>query len=349
MNSDPRFIRPVAEPQIFENAFTPEQHGRMLDYVRREGPWSLILAQTFKSPEEVIATNSGSLGNVKPTWDMFLSPVFRGYFAKGYTTLHPDLDDCFYNPKFLQLARAYWKADYARPENMLFNLQGPSGSGGAPHLDANRFRGVSIHDSPVWLMNTMAKSGLFERWRSKKAQVITWYYKGGIGGGFTYWPEGPQAAPRQIKAPMWGRAVVVENERMYHMAESCGPAALRRPAGLAINSRIAANGDDDGWHISTDDKVIQNITADQFRFLIHWGADVFTDFNELKVTLDHSDDISHEQVFDMLVKDLRARGEHFEVPSDPLTDKTFITLLTRVYDPGRPAIFPPEPEEAAAA
>jgi hypothetical protein len=50
----------------------------------------------------------------------------------------------------------------------------------------------------------------------------------------------------------------------------------------------------------------------------------------------------------MLIADLRARGETFEVPTDPLTDQRFIGLLTRVYDPGKPAFFPPEPEELAA-
>lgn len=350
MASTGRLVRPVAEPQIFEDAYSPDQHARMLDFVRREGPWSLILAQHFKSPEEVVATNTGNVPEgFKPTWDMFLSPVFRGYFARGHTSLHSDLDDCFYNPKFIELVRRYWKADYARPENMLFNLQGPSGSGGMPHVDGNRFRGISLHNSPVWLMNTMAKSGLFDHWKARKAQVIAWYYKGKIGGGFTYWPDGPQAEPKQIKAPMWGRAVVVENESMYHMAEACGASALRRPAGLAINSQISADPDSDGWNITTDGNVIQAVPAEETRFLIHWGADIFMDYQELKVSLDHSDDISHDQVFDMFITDLRARGETFAVPADPVTDTDFITLLTRVYDPGAPAIFPPEPEEELAA
>lgn len=67
------------------------------------------------------------------------------------------------------------------------------------------------------------------------------------------------------------------------------------------------------------------------------------------MALDHTDDLTHEQVFDMIIADLRKRGETFEVPSDPLTDQKFIGLLTRIYDPGQPAIFPPEPEEAIAA
>ena len=53
--------------------------------------------------------------------------------------------------------------------------------------------------------------------------------------------------------------------------------------------------------------------------------------------------------FDILIADLRARGEQFEMPGDPLTDKAFIGLLTRVYDVGIPLHFPPEPEEAQAA
>ena len=137
---------------------------------------------------------------------------------------------------------------------------------------------------------------------------------------------------------------------MYHGAESNGPANLRQVKGLDITSLMSADPESAaGWQITTDGAVIQRIPAEEFRFLVHWGADIFMDYAELKATLDHSDDISHEQVFDMLIADLRTRGETFEVPTDPMTDKAFIGLLTRVYDPGKPAVFPPEPEEALAA
>ncbi|MDD3799106.1 MAG: hypothetical protein PHE36_08015 [Novosphingobium sp.] len=350
MSNTPTVIKPVAPPQVIEGAFTEDQHQRMLNVVRENGPWSLILAQHFKSPEEVIATTSGAVPEgFTPTWDMFLSPVFRGYFAKASTVLHPDIEDCFFNKKFLDLVRGYWGADYATPENMLFNIQGPCQGGGSPHLDATRYRGISMHNSPIWLMNIMTKTGLFEDWRAKKAQVITWYYKGKIGGGFTYWPDGPLEQPKQIKAPMWSRAVVVENEMMFHTAETCGPAAMRRPQGLAINSLMSPDPTaPGGWQITTDGKVVQQIPEDEFRFLIHWGADIYMDYNELKRALDHTDDLTHDRVFDMIIADLRARGVTFEVPSDPLTDQKFIGLLIGVYDAGQPAIFPPEPEELAA-
>lgn len=342
---------PVAEPRIIEGAYSEDQHRRMLDVVRRKGPWSLILAQHFKSPEEVIATTSGSLPEgFKPTWDMFLSPVFRGYFAKGMTSLHAEIDDCFLEPRFLEMVRGYWGAKYARAENMLFNIQGPCGGGGAPHVDATSFRGLTYQTTPIWLMNMMVKAGLFERWRAKKAQVIAWYYKGRVGGGFTYWPDGLQGQPRVIEAPMWGRAVVVENEKMYHGAQSNGPAALRRPDGLSIESVMEADPEvADGWRIRTGDRVVQTIPAEEFRFLVHWGADIFMDMDELKLTLDQTDDLDHDKIFDIFVSDLRRRGVPFQVPNDPLTETGFIDLLTRTYDPGKPAFFPPEPEEREAA
>jgi hypothetical protein len=346
-----RLFRPVAEPRIVENAYTQDQHARLLEVVRRNGPWSLIVSQHFKSAEELVATCSGMVPEgVTPTLDMFVSPVFRGYFSYGGVCIHPEIEDCFHNPRFLQLVREYWGAAYAEPEGMLFNIQGPCGGGGAPHVDATRFRGLSLDNTPIWLMNIMVKTGLFKRWQARKAQVIAWYYKGRVGGGFTYWPDGPHEQPRVIPAPMWGRAVVVENEMMFHTAQSNGPSALRRPPGLAFHSLIEADPESsDGWRITTDGQVVQRIPAEEFRFLVHWGANVYMDLADLKRSRDHTDDITHDQVFDMLFKDLRARGQRLDVPADPMTDRQFIALLTRVYDVGMPLYFPPEPAEANAA
>ena len=345
-----KIFRPVAPPRIIDGAWTEDQYQRMLGVVRREGPWTLIISQHFKSAEELIATTAGMVPEgVTPTLDMFLSPVFRGYFSYGGTCIRPELDDCFYNPRFLKLVRDYWGAAYAEPEGMLFNIQGPCGGAGAPHVDATRFRGMGLDDTPIWLMNTMVKSGLFKRWQARKAQVITWYYRGSVGGGFVYWPDGPHEKPRVLEAPMWGRAAVVENEMMFHTAQTNGPAHMRKPPGLDMHSVMEADPDvADGWRITTDGTVIQKIPAEEFRFLVHWGANVYMDLDELKLTRDHTDDLTHEMAIDILIRDLRARGERFDIPSDPLHDKAFIGLLTRVYDVGIPLHFPPEPEARAA-
>jgi hypothetical protein len=346
-----RTLRPVAEPRIFENAYTPDQHRRLLDVVRTSGPWKLIIAHHFRSAEELVATTSGMLPEgVQPSLDAFLTPVFRGFFSVGQVCLYPEIDDCFYNPAFLARVRDYWNAKYAEPDGMLFNIQGPCGAGGSPHVDATRFRGITLENTPVWLMNIMVKTGLFRAWQARKAQVIAWYYRGRIGGGFHYWPDGPHEPPKHIAAPMWGRAVVVENEMMFHSAEACGPASQRMPAGLAFDSLMEPDPERDGaWRIRTGDRVVQRVPEEEFRFLVHWGANLYLDFAELKRALDHTDDLTHERVFEILLADLRRRGVEFRVPSDPLTDRDFIAVVNSVYGIERPLHMPAQPTEELAA
>lgn len=337
-------LRPAREPRVFDGAYTDEQYRRMLEAVRREGPWQPILAQHFASTEELIATMSGGLPDgVTPSLEMFLTPVFRGFLAEYGVCKHPELEDCFFNSDFLARVRDYWGAKYARPEQLMFNIQGPCHCYDPAHLDAVSFRGTHSRSTPIWLMNTMAKSGLFQDWLIKKAQVITWFYRGEIGGGFTYWPDGPHAQPKRIAAPMWNRAVVVQNEMMYHRGESNGPEHLRQPEGLALHSLFGADPDSaTGWQITTDDRVIQKLPADEIRFLVHWGAEIYTDLDEMKKVMDHTDDLSIDMIIDRLISDMRGRGMTIEEPSDPLHDQAFIGALISTYDIGTPSIYPAE-------
>ncbi|GAB3272620.1 hypothetical protein [Parahaliea aestuarii] len=344
-------FRPVARPQLIENAYSEDQHQRLLQTVRGNGPWPLILAENFSSPEEVIATTSGEIPEgVELTWEMIgLNPVFRGYLARGGTCFYPELEDCYYNSRFLELVRNYWDCKYAEPETFLFNIQGPTPIGGPPHLDGTVFRGMTMENTPLWLLLTMAKSCLFRHWQAKKGQVIAWYYQGNIGGGFNCWPDGPSGEPMQINAPMWGRAVVVENERMFHHGQACGPVAERQPKGLDISSTFGADPrDPSGWQIETFGEVNQRIPAQEMRFLVHWGARLFRDMDELRTTYDHSDDIHAEMALNMLIDDMHKRGVSFDEPSDPMHDRKFIALLSQVYDIGGPANIPADATGEAA-
>src|ERR1700736_3459922 len=99
-------FRPVAPPQIIESAYTEDQHRRLIEVVRKHGPWQLILAENFKTPEEGFATTSGRLPEaVEPSWDMILTPVFRGYLARRGVCFSPELEDCYYNSGFLYRVR----------------------------------------------------------------------------------------------------------------------------------------------------------------------------------------------------------------------------------------------------
>ena len=329
-------FRPVNPPRVIEDAYTPDQHQRIIGVVRDNAPWPLIVAQNFKSPEEIIAVTGGKIPEGEAvTWDKVLSPKFRGWIARQGICYYPELYDCYFNPKFLDLARHHWGAKYAEPESFLFNLQGAS-SPGSVHLDAVMFRGMNLNNTPIWLLLIMAKSGLFQRWQSKKVQITSWYYKG-TGGGFKYWPDGPRKEAKQISSPMWGRAIVAENEMMFHHALASGPEALRYPAGLDINSTIGPDPTTtDGWQIETSGHVIQRIRSTDLRLLLHWGARVYMDMAELKTALDHTDDMDSDKALNLLMADLRARNIAFEMPTDPINDRAFIALLSQVYDVGQP-------------
>ncbi len=76
--------------------------------MRANGPWQPILAENFKTPEDVIATTAGTLPEVvELTWDMILNPVFRGYLARQSACFYPELEDCYYNSRFLALVREH--------------------------------------------------------------------------------------------------------------------------------------------------------------------------------------------------------------------------------------------------
>ena len=107
-------IRPVAEPRLIDNVYSDDQYARLMKLIREQGPWKMILALHFKSPEEVVATTSGAVPEgVELSWDMFLSHYFRGYLAKAGVSLYAEMDDLFYNPKHLAQIRSYWNAQYA--------------------------------------------------------------------------------------------------------------------------------------------------------------------------------------------------------------------------------------------
>jgi hypothetical protein len=94
---------------------------------------------------------------------------------------------------------------------------------------------------------------------------------------------------------------------------------------------------------------VQHVPPEEFRLLVHWGAQVYPTLEDLKLARDHTDDITVDMAFDIFVADLRARNVEFEMPSDPLRDANFIQLLTQQYDLGLPKGVPSDPTDAREA
>ena len=343
-------VRPIAPPMIVDDIYTAEYYRQLVDVARGRGPWELTVRQFYTSLKDMDDSTADKKAADQKSDDPIL-PYFTGYLARGGVCLYPEMEECFFNKRFLDLGRKYWKAQYARPENMIFNLNGPAINSDQGHLDGAEFRGLNLGNTPNWLLNSMIRSDLFKPWQMKKAQVITWFYQGDVGGGFTYWPRGPYGTPERIATPVWNRGIVAETERMYHRGEANGPLDQRCPSGLTMDSMIGPDPDvADGWQITTGSRVIQKIPARELRMMVHWRADIYMDLEELKKVVDHTDDLAHDDVIDRFLKDLRKKGHVIETPSDPLHDRAFMNLLTEVYDPGLPHIYPPDapcPQKAA--
>ncbi len=98
--------------------------------------------------------------------------------------------------------------------------------------------------------------------------------------------------------------------------------------------------DRDHWLLKNGDEVIARHHTDQLRFLVHWSAEVFSDFDELKKNMEGSDDLTIERAIDIMVDDVNARGIKLDVPGEPLHDPAFIGALNAAYDLGGPVRLP---------
>jgi hypothetical protein len=346
-----RRLRPVRPPRVVEDVLAPGQLEIVLELIRRNGPWDLIVKHHFRSLEELVATtSSGRPLDPDVSLDSFLTPTFRGFLASGGVCLYPEAEPIFYDPRFLAWARDFWGARYAQPGKLLFNVNGPAWNADPGHLDSPRFRGLGIADTPIWLLSVMGKSGLFQPWAIKLAEVIAWFQRDAESGGFTYWPQGPLAAPERLAPPLWNRGVVTHNTAMYHRGESNGPPEQRaNPKGLGFDSTFSGDpAEPDRWSIRTGREVIARYATDQLRLLVHWDAELYSDVADLKKHVEHLDDLTTDRAFEIFVADLRAKGVPFEIPSDPLRDPRFIALLAQTYDVA-PSSYPPEAPVAAHA
>ncbi|SLH73595.1 Uncharacterised protein [Mycobacteroides abscessus subsp. abscessus] len=126
---------------------------------------------------------------------------------------------------------------------------------------------------------------------------------------------------------------------MYHRREANGPRDRRDMPELDMQTRL--HGENGQWVVRNGDKEIARYTDGEVRTLFHYTALVFDDRRDADRYLDHTDDLTPAKVFDILGDDLVRRGKEFDFPTDPMTDREFIALLTDTYAMA-PAEYPAE-------
>src|SRR5688500_12954477 len=89
-----RVLRPVARPRLLEDVYTEEQRERILEVVKRRGPWPTITAHHFDTVEELVATTSGPMrGDPGITLDDIATAHFRGFLGQNGVCYYPELED----------------------------------------------------------------------------------------------------------------------------------------------------------------------------------------------------------------------------------------------------------------
>lgn len=309
------------KPVIVESVLDDPSIVRAL--VARGGPYFTVQRYLANLDEMRTLSDAGKRG--REDAPMLIAPWFRGDWAYG-TPLVPGLAPFFENARFVEAARTLFDAEIVVPHIVYVNLNPPMPQLDPGHTDVPAFRGIDRTRYPVWLLVAMMRSGLFASHYVKLATAVAWYYEG-EGGGFRYWPDGPDARP--IDRPcITNSAVVGDNDRMFHCVLDVG-AERRLVRGLTLDSTLAL--EDDTYVIREADRELARYPFSAVRLSVSWKAMVFGSDAERRAYEAHTDDLTLADVERTFLEDLGARRLDTTPPTNLLTDRRFIKLLNETY------------------
>jgi hypothetical protein len=312
--------------------------GLVRDLVERNAPYWPV-QRYFASVAEMRALSDAPAGSPRAQagdgGPVAVGPVFRGDWAYD-RPLIDGVEPFLANARFVDAARRVFAGAVVRPQIVYANVSLPMPCGDGGHTDVPAFRGVDRTRYPVWLLVTMGRAGLFERWRIPIATAVAWFYEG-AGGEFTYWPDGPDAQPT-VRPALTNTAVVGDNDVMFHRVEAIGGPDDARVHGLTLDSQLTFAGDG-AWDVVDDGRTLGRYDFSRIRVSVSWKAQVLRDEDEARRIDEHRDDLTLEQVLDAFLADLAARGIETARPADPLHDAAFVATLSRAYRVA-PSVYP---------
>src|SRR4051812_33830142 len=217
------------------------------------GPYAHVLmlrefAASLDAYREAARTGAPDAIGVLVDDELMTMPIYRGDWVSSREVHIAGVDAVLHNERLIGAARQVFDAEIVRPLIVFANLTAPMPQN-RKHTDVPTFRGVERSQYPAWVVNAMAASGLFERWRVKVATAVAWYYDG-PNGGFSYWPDGGDAPEVTIEPPS-NTAVVGDNDFMYHRVEAVGDG---RFALVPIHSLLSFDDTYRPWRIPKGDQ-----------------------------------------------------------------------------------------------
>jgi hypothetical protein len=233
-----------------------------------------------------------------------------------------------FHERVTQAARDFYDAEVIVPHSVYVNLMAALERSGPAHTDNPRFHGRDRSNTPMWLLRTMLWSGLFDRYAIVQATSI-WWMNDVEGGGFSYWPEGPDAPPREHVGDMANTALIGDNHGMFHQVGPVGPfdegTRLVTPR-AELAPLDDASGD---WAVTDRGQIRYRAPLEQYRVSVLWKADVYRSEEERQrqtaVTLSIPD---VARIFD---HDLEEKGADVRFDLDRLEDPGLIAAVNAVY------------------
>ena len=320
----PDFEKPRA-PVLIDRAYADPDAVRAL--VRRGGPYWPTIRYVASTTE--LAAYGGEPAKLK------VVPWFRSDWAYGEVRVD-GAEAILHNAPFVQAAHALFDAEVVRPQIVYVNAMGPMGAGPA-HIDVPAFRGIDRTEYPVTFLHLMHRSGLFESHRIDIATAVSWFYAG-ERGEFEYWANGVGEAPARIEGPLDNRAVVGDNEVMFHRVAPIGADGPPLIEDATIDVELVPDAASSDWIAVDEGRELLRYPDRDVRISISWKAEVFVDAEAARVREQHLDDLVFDDVVDMLCADLAARGHVVDRPEDALRDEVFIALLNEAYPVPQPAL-----------
>lgn len=336
--------RPIALAPVFDD---PQP---VLDAFVSHAPFELLQgrAQVMTSALEQAAITGAPItpemvtaaGAPRPQTSLDLRPVFRGYWMLGGEARVDGIDWLVRHRGLHAAARRLHAGDggagagcaVVRPTEIYAHIVCPdhrTPRAGA-HVDIPNFRGLGRRDHPTWLLVTMRRSGLFDRWHVPVAVAVIWFYAG-AGGRYTYWPDGPAAPPVTTDLPAWNTAVMGENDTMFHSGHDPWP-PTEVPVTVTPGAMLGPDpSSSDVWHVVDGDQLLATFGRERIRFALSWSAQVFADEAAAAVADEHHDDLDIDTVVDIFLADLRQRGRDVARPADPLHEPSWVATLAEVY------------------
>jgi len=317
MPSNPKSCR---APIVLDRAFDDPSVVRSL--VERGSPYWTVQRYLANASEMASLSNAGK---GQPKGPMIIAPWFRGDWAFD----GPKVEGAariLEEPRFVDAARRLFDREVVVPQQVYVNLNPPMPQLDPGHLDIPTFRGIDRTNSPVWLLAIMLKSGLFDEWYVPIATAVAWFYEG-AGGGFRYWPEGPDAKP--VDRPcISNSAILGDNDRMFHAVLAIGETpTFVRGLSLASELRIA-----DGDATIVDAGVeLARFAYESIRISVSWKALTFESDAERQRFVAKRDALTHAEVERRFLDDLRSKGLDATPVDDFVHDRSFVDRLNAAY------------------